>query len=132
MDFIRPTRPWSQGGKYLEHTNKTVGRYGSDKVWAKTWQVLRKPTSESTQMECNWMQPWISFGWNLFFNQRVLILVGETTPQWTNRIQVDHLHVLIVRITITLCKMLYIYNMCIPGPSKGCQMVPKGCQFTIP
>ena len=23
---------------------------------------------------------------------------------------------------------IYIY---IPGPSKGCQMVPKGCQFTI-
>ena len=21
---------------------------------------------------------------------------------------------------------------CIPGPSKGCHMVPKGCQFTIP
>ena len=25
----------------------------------------------------------------------------------------------------------YIYIQ-LPGPSKGCQMVPKGCQFTIP
>ena len=23
-------------------------------------------------------------------------------------------------------------DICIPAPSKGCQMVPKGCQFTIP
>ena len=25
-----------------------------------------------------------------------------------------------------------IYNLYKPAPSKGCQMVPKGCQFTIP
>ena len=31
----------------------------------------------------------------------------------------------------TYIHYIYIYIQ-LPGPSKGCQMVPKGCQFTIP
>ena len=30
-----------------------------------------------------------------------------------------------------VCEIKSVYNI-IPAPSKGCQMVPKGCQFTIP
>ena len=32
-------------------------------------------------------------------------------------------------IYMYLCIYIYIHT---PGPSKGCQMVPKGCQSTIP
>ncbi len=39
-------------------------------------------------------------------------------------------------VQVTLVLIALLPNMCIyiyiPGPSKGCQMVAKGCQFNIP
>ena len=37
-----------------------------------------------------------------------------------------------IDICFKVCLHYSAWNVDVPAPSKGCQMVPKGCQFTIP
>ena len=52
---------------------------------------------------------------------------GCGCPHFSFKTVINQKHKTRIIITTIVCKCIQI-----PAPSKGCQMVPKGCQFTIP